>query len=158
MRVIWEQPPLVRQSRRDTCWAAVLESFCSVAPLRPKLKQFEIIEEFAHLCNSHLDQKIERDRLKLLLAERRFGLAVEEVSPEYFETTPEFLFQKLKSGYVILGYWEKATNGWHIVLVYGLDGTNVLFIDPDAAAGGQGVKDLKYFSARGNILVVSQKW
>ncbi len=142
----------------DTCWAAVLESFCSVAPLRPRSTQAEFITEFAHLCNSHLDLKIERDRLKLLFADNRFGLVIEEVSPRYFETTPEFLYQKLRSGYVILGYWENATNGWHLVLVYGIENESVLFFNPDSAVGGFYKKEFSYFTDRGNILIASQKW
>ena len=147
---------LVRQSRLDTCWGLGIQSFCTLH-LWAELSR-EIIEEFTHLCNSHLDLKIERNRLKLLFADRRFGLGVEEVSAHYFESTPQFLYQKLKSGYVILGYWENATNGWHLALVYGIKDTSVLFVDPDGATCGYIEQGLDHFSKRGNILVASQKW
>jgi hypothetical protein len=155
---IWAPPPDIRQEHRDICWAAVLEVFCSITPARPRMKQGEIVREFIDLCNSELDWKMPLDGLRRLFVDPRFGLQIEEVSNVYFTKTPNFLLQKLRSGYVILGYWEPRTHGWHVGLIYGLDGCRVHYLNPDNVDGGLLANELEYFGERGNLIVASQRW
>jgi hypothetical protein len=158
MRILWDPPPDIRQHRNDTCWAAVLAAFFAVTPGRPKIDQFAIFEEFQHLCNSDHDKRIELGRMKVLFADHRFGLIVEEVSAKYFMTAYGFLFHKLKTGPMIVGYWEPVMSSWHGVLVYGLDGSILHFLNPDSESGGLLTNNIEYFCSKGNILVASRKW
>lgn len=158
MRIMWERPPDIRQEYHDTCWAAVLEAFCRIVPGRPHLRQGELKREFGNLSNSLLDHKVPLDGIRRLFSDHRFGLEIEEVSPAYFANTPTFLFQKLQSGPVIIGYWEPSTNGWHLSLIYGMDRAVVSYQNPDTDDGGYLTNDIEYFALKGNILIGSRRW
>jgi hypothetical protein len=158
MRIILETPPDIRQRSSDTCWAAVLEAFCRVTPGRPRLDQDELLRQFGKLSNSPLDRKIPLDGIRRLFSDHRFGIEIEEVSHTYFAKTPAFLFQKLQTGPVIIGYWEPATNGWHLSLIYGMDKTSVFYLNPDMDGGGYLTNDIEYFSSKGNIIIGSRRW
>lgn len=158
MRIIWETPPDIRQRSNDTCWAAVLEAFCRTSPGRPKLDQNDLFTEFSSLCNSELDHKMPLNSMRRMFADPRFGLEIEEVSNAFFKSSPSFVFKKLAAGMIIVGYWEPKTNGWHVVLVYGIDETKLLYMNPDAPDGGLLTDDIAYFASRGNILVASRRW
>lgn len=158
MKISWETPPDIRQRSDDTCWAAVLEVFCCVSPGRPQLNQDEFLREYGKLSNSPLDRKIPLDGIRRLFADHRFGIELEEVSNHYFRNTPEFLFQKLQTGPVIVGYWEPSTTGWHLSLIYGIDKTVVSYLNPDKDDGGYLTKDIEYFCSKGNILIGSRRW
>lgn len=158
MRIIWETPPDERQTSHDTCWAAVLAAFCRVCPGRPQIDQQALLREFGNLSNSPLDRKIPLDGIRRLFADPRFGIEIEEVSQTYFANTPAFLFQKLKAGPVIIGYWEPSTNGWHLSLIYGIDKTIVSYPNPDMDDGGLLENELEYFAMKGNILIGSRRW
>ena len=155
---MWEPPPDIRQRSLDTCWAAVLDAFCRVSPGRPQLNQDELLRDFGKLANSPLDRKIPLDGIRKLFSDHRFGIEIEEVSNNYFASTPAFLFQKLKTGQVIIGYWEPATTGWHLSLIYGMDETVVLYLNSDKENGGYLTNDIKYFTSKGNILIGSRRW
>ncbi len=158
MRIIWETPPDIRQRSSDTCWAAVLEVFCRVSLGRPHTNQDELLREYGKLSNSLLDRKIPLDGIRRLFSDHRFGIEIEEISHLYFANTPAFLFQKLQTGPVIIGYWEPATNGWHLSLIYGIDKKLVSYLNPDMDDGGHLTNDIEYFSSKGNILIGSRRW
>ncbi|MBN1676027.1 MAG: hypothetical protein JXR37_33595 [Kiritimatiellae bacterium] len=156
--VRWAAPKDVRQDYDDTCWAAVMESFCWSNPGRPKVSQEEIRKQYNHVCHAGKDGTMTRRGLHILFADVRFGLKSMEATPGAF--TSAFLYQKLQRGHVVLGYWESKISGWHVGLVYGLSGVSVSYLDPDYQHGGLLTASISHFAAlgRGNVVVASRRW
>lgn len=156
-----DKPSDVRQDYGDTCWAAVLESFCAASSGRPKTKQADFVKQFDHLCvggKTGKDGTMSRAGMHTMFKDVRFGLKVEEVTADYFKSTEEYLAIKLASGLVILGYWEKFIPGWHVGLVYGIDGKSVSYMNPDFAQGGFLKNNLDYFATKSNLIVAWRAW
>jgi hypothetical protein len=158
---ILNKPADVRQDYGDTCWAAVLESFCGASLGRPRLKQADIVKQFDHLCvggKTGKDGTMSRVGMHTMFKDVRFGLKVEEITKDYFKTTEEYLPQKLSKGLVIVGYWEKFLPGWHVSLIYGIDGRNVSYMNPDYTKGGYLKNDLNYFADKSNLVFAWRSW
>lgn len=155
---IWNAPPDVRQDYDDTCWAAVLEAFCAASPGRPKLKQAEIVKQFEKFSFSATDGTLTRQGLHTMLRDHRFGLKTEEADNAYFKKTPAYLNNKLAAGMVVIGYWEPKIGGWHVSLIYGLNGTKVYYLNPDFSNGGLLTSEVSYFGQKGKMVIGWRAW
>lgn len=153
---MWATPPDVRQNYDHTCWAAVMEAFCAVSPGRPKLDQEKIFEQYKKTALP--DESMSRQGLRTLLSDVRWGLGVVDVTTDGFMASPEFIYQKLTAGHVVLGYWEAKITGWHVGLAYGLAGRSVHYHNPDGSNGGRLRDDLTYFAKKGPLVVGWRKW
>ena len=154
-KMIHSAPTPVYQSYTDTCWAAVMEAFCAVAHGRPKVTEAQIISEYSGYC--YQDGTLKMDGLWALLGDLRFGLKRNYITAGGF--TGSYLYQKLCSGYVIIGYYEVAIGGKHVGLIYGVDGSYVYYMNPDSMIGGNKVMSISHFSGPGgNIIIGSQQW
>lgn len=148
-------PTPVYQTYNDTCWAAVMEAFCSVALGRPKVTEAEIIAQYDKYC--YKDGTMKMQGLWAILGDVRFGLKRNYVPSSGF--TGSYLYQKLCSGYVIIGYWEVAIGGKHVALIYGADGDFVYFMNPDDQIGGNKIMSINHFSGSGMDLTIGwQRW
>jgi hypothetical protein len=154
--ILWATPPDVRQNYNNTCWAAVMESFCATAPGRPKLDQEQIFTQFERFALK--DESMARKGLRTLFSDVRWGLNQMDCPAEAFSKGPEFLYQKLTAGNVILGYWETKIGGWHVSMAYGLKGRTVHYHNPDNSNGGRLKDDLGYFSKKSPVVVAWRKW
>ena len=155
---VWTAPPDIRQDYSDTCWAAILEAFCAASPGRPPIKQAEIVKQFDKFTFSATDGTMTRHGMHTMLRDVRFGLKTEDVDHEYLSKTPAYLLQKLGAGMVVIGYWEQKINGWHVSLIYGLDGTKVSYLNPDYSNGGLLTDELTYFGKKGKVLLGWRAW
>jgi|WetSurMetagenome_2_1015567.scaffolds.fasta_scaffold586441_2 hypothetical protein len=153
---IHRAPTPVHQTYTDTCWAAVIQAFCSVAIGRPKVTEEQIIREYDSYC--HKDGTLTLKGLWAILGDIRFGLSRNYVSSKNF--TSDYLYQKLCSGYVVIGYHEIAINGKHVGLIYGIDDDSVYYMNPDAGVtGGNKTMSINHFTGSGSDLIVGgQKW
>lgn len=154
-KIVRRAPTPVYQTYTDTCWAAVMEAFCSVAPGRPTVTEEQIIAEYAKYC--YKDGTMKMNGLWALLGDVRFGLNRNCIYSSGF--TGSYLYQKLCSGYVIIGYYEVAIGGKHVALIYGVDGSYVYFMNPDSLIGGNKVMSINHFTGSSTELVIgSQRW
>lgn len=154
--VQWKTPPDVRQNYDHTCWAAVMEAFCSVSPGRPKLDQEQIYDQYKKVALP--DESMDRKGMHTLLKDVRWGLHVADVDAAGFTSSPEVIYQKLTAGHVVLGYWEDKIGGWHVGLAYGLAGRTILYHNPDSSTGGPLRDDLAYFGRKGPLIVGWRSW
>lgn len=156
--VSWNPPPNVRQDYNDTCWAAVMESFCAASPGRPKVTQDEIVKQFGKYCYSSTDGTMTRRGLHILFGDKRFGLKVMEVAPNAFSAL--LVSQKLGHGLVPIGYWERRISGWHVGLIYGISGGTVHYHNPDFSNGGRLTDPVSHFcpSRKGNLILAWRAW
>jgi hypothetical protein len=148
-------PTPVYQTYTDSCWAAVMQAFCSVAVGRPPVTEEQIITEYSKYCYS--DGTMKMNGLWAILGDVRFGLKRNYVASSGF--TGSYLCQKLSSGYVIIGYYEVAIGGKHVALIYGVDGDTVYFMNPDSVIGGNKIMSINHFSGAGIDLIIGwQRW
>ncbi len=156
--ILWKEPPDVRQDYDDNCWAAILEAFCAVAPGRPKIGQAQITKEFGNLSFSKTDGTMTRKGLYVMFADVRFGLKATDVAPAAFSEL--LLREKLGMGHVILGYYESKIGGYHVNLVYGINGTSVSHLDPDYSHGGLLKSPLAHFNPKDkdNPVIAWRAW
>ncbi len=152
---IHNRPTPVYQTYNDTCWAAVIEAFCSVAIGRPKVTEAEIIAQYDKYC--YKDGTMKMQGLWAILGDVRFGLKRNYIASSGF--TGSYLYQKLSSGYVVIGYYEVAIGGKHVALIYGVDGDFVYFMNPDSSIGGNKIMSINHFSGAGMDLIIGrQAW
>ena len=155
------KPADIRQTYGYSCWAAVLESFCASTAGRPKVKEIDLLNQFEKLTvggGKTNDFTMSRVGMHTMFKDARFGLKTEEVTAGFFTSSEEYLPQKLAKGLVIVGYWEKFIPGWHVGLVYGIDGRIVSYMNPDFTKGGYLKNDLSYFGEKSNLVVAWRSW
>ncbi len=161
---VWSTPEDYRQLWNNSCWAAVLHVFCMGSPGRPKVTERELADTYDTENNrtyTYQDGTIKPEGIKTILGEARFGMKTESWDPETFTSKPDYLAQKLGSGWVILAYYEPKIRGGHVCLVYGLKGSSVLYLNPDPATGGLLQDDLSYFKQKpktGKMIVAWRAW
>ncbi len=162
--VMWQTPEDYRQAWKTSCWAAVLHTFCVGTPGRPRLTEQEIADTYDPEDNrtyTFEDGSIKPDGLRRMVQEARFGMKSEYWDAPVFSSKPDYLAQKLGSGWVILGYYEPKIAGGHVALVYGVKNSKVYYLNPDNINGGLLTDDISYFKQNlnsGSIVVCWRAW
>ncbi len=160
----WVTPEDQRQTWNNSCWAAVLSTFCKGSPGRPTVTEKDLADYYDRENDrtyTYADGTIKPEGLRKIFSEPRFGLKIEAWDPATFTAKPAYLAQKLGAGWVILAYYEPKIGGGHVCLVYGINDNTVAYQNPDASTGGLLRDDLSYFEHKpvgGKMLVVWRAW
>ncbi len=106
----------VKQEDKTSCWAACLEWWLKAVESRPKLEQWEIIEEYSEYWESTSDGTISKLGLCKLVYDARWRMQVQyQLALNIREET---LLEHLARGPVYFGYYEKKVNGNHVNVIY----------------------------------------
>lgn len=117
-------PPLVRQTRQDSCWAAVLESWSRADRRMPQgLQQQQLIDQWGEGPTGGINPEVKIPRIAAA-----YGL---QVPRESFRFVLSYLERHLDSSYVFCASSVPGSIYMHSVLVYGIRGSNILTMDPD---------------------------
>jgi len=121
-------PPYIHQSNLEHCWAATIESLSTVEPrLGGHVGQNNLISDpwiQQHLNPNHGLNMLEGFRtLTTHYGMHYQGLAAGVASATSFEAA-------LRRSYVIVGYVVVIGHASHVVLAYGVTGTDLRIMDP----------------------------
>jgi hypothetical protein len=107
----WQVPP-IRQSTRDTCWAACIAWWGkATGGGRPQMTQDEIYVKYAHLADEN--NRMSRANLAQILNEPIWK-ARTEVITGLRDLGKNYFLQKLESGPMIIGYRDALYGEGHV--------------------------------------------
>lgn len=139
-------PPRVRQSRKDSCWAATLESWSKTDSRIPTVMEAQMIADYGEGPTAGITPT-----LKIPVIAERFGL---KAGGFHGRDLDEYLTEYLRFSHVFCGYKRDQTFH-HSVLIYRLSGqnsTHVSYMDPDG--GYHRWQTLDWFSANGPLVLM----
>lgn len=125
----------VAQFDPTSCWAAALEWWARAIGGRTVVRQVDLL----NICVQYWDSRdpdnnpnygtISREGLIAVINDSRWGMTASAMPGSQLTTT--LLNQKMLLGPVILGYYEPAVSGNHVVLACGASATYVAAMNPD---------------------------
>jgi hypothetical protein len=128
--------PAVVQFDPAACWAASLEWWARAMGNRPVMNQLGLINLYHSRWDSRGDMDtnpgygtVSRANLIAVLGDGRWQTAVEEIHGSAF--TCAYVNQKVRFGPCIVGYYEPAVRGNHVVVAYGASSMLVDCMNPD---------------------------
>ncbi len=150
----------VAQFDPTACWAACLEWWARAMGNRTIITQLNLINLYHDQWDSSNPDAnpnygtVSADNLRAILRDARWGLSCEDVSGSHF--TCSYVNQKMRRGPCIVGYYEQAVQGNHVVVPYGASATHVAYMDPD---GGRfrGLP-VGHFTGTASIIVGWPNW
>jgi hypothetical protein len=125
----------VQQFDPTACWAASLEWWARAIGGRPVIRQIELLNLYLRYWDSSNPDTnpnygtISRDGLIAVLNDTRWGMSAEAMPGVRLTTT--LINQKMRRGPVIVGYYEPAVQGNHVVVAYGASNTHIAAMNPD---------------------------
>lgn len=120
------RPPLNKQNKDCSCWAACIDSFSRATPGVPTYTESSLIQSYGTGADGGLNLS-NLLRLKTELA--RHKVKYEDAIPQS-DLTPYWIEERLKSSHLMLMYQTKVkSNDWHAILVYGIDNW-LIYMDP----------------------------
>jgi hypothetical protein len=129
----------IQQFDPTACWAAALQWWARAAGGRTVITQLNLLNLYLRYWDSSGDPDtnpnygtISRAGLISVINDPRWGMSASAMAGG--ELTTVLLNQKMRLGPVILGYYEPAVGGNHVVVAYGASATHVAVMNPD---GGQ---------------------
>ena len=125
----------VQQFDPTACWAAALQWWARAIGGRTVVRQLDLLNLYLQYWDSRDPDNnpnygtISRAGLISVLGDSRWGMAPEAMPGAQLTTT--LLNQRMRLGPVILGYYEPAVSGNHVVVAYGASATHVAAMNPD---------------------------
>ena len=125
----------VAQFDPTSCWAASLEWWARAIGGRTVVRQLDLLNLYVQYWDSSDPDNnpnygtISRDGLISVINDSRWGMTASPIRGSEFTTV--LLNQKMRLGPVILGYYEPAVSGNHVVVAYGASDTYVAAMNPD---------------------------
>lgn len=117
------RPPLNRQDRADSCWAAALDSFSRVTHGMTRLHERDLIARYGTGTTGGLNAaNLERLRAELAQQNVRIALITNPSMPYDIE-------DRLRLSHVVCAGQQNTTQ-WHAWLIYGIDSTFVMYMEP----------------------------
>jgi hypothetical protein len=128
----------VQQFDPTSCWAAALQWWARAIGGRVVVRQLDLLNIYVRYWDSSGDPDtnpnygtISRAGLISVINDSRWGMSASAIAGGDFTTV--LLNQKMRLGPVILGYYEPAVGGNHVVVAYGASETHVAVMNPDGA-------------------------
>ena len=125
----------VAQFDPTSCWAAALEWWARAIGGRTVVRQVDLLNIYVRYWDSSDPDNnpnygtISREGLIAVINDPRWGMTASAMPGSQLTTV--LLNQKMRQGPVILGYYEPAVNGKHVVVAYGASATHVAAMNPD---------------------------
>jgi hypothetical protein len=125
----------VAQFDPTSCWAAALEWWARAIGGRTVVRQLDLLNIYVRYWDSSDPDNnpnygtISREGLISVINDSRWGMTATAMPGTQFTTV--LLNQKMRLGPVILGYYEPAVSGNHVVVAYGASETHVAAMNPD---------------------------
>jgi hypothetical protein len=125
----------VAQFDPTSCWAAALEWWARAIGGRVVVRQVDLLNIYLRYWDSSDPDNnpnygtISREGLISVINDSRWGMTASAMPGT--ELTAVLLNQKMHLGPVILGYYEPAVSGNHVVVAYGASETHVAAMNPD---------------------------
>jgi hypothetical protein len=127
----------IQQFDPTSCWAAALQWWASAVGGRTVVRQLDLLSMYVRFWDSRDPDNnpnygtISRAGLISVIGDSRWGMTASAMAGGEFTTS--LLNQKMRLGPVILGYYEPAVGGNHVVVAYGASNTHVAAMNPDGA-------------------------
>jgi hypothetical protein len=128
----------VQQFDPTACWAAALQWWARAIGGRVVVRQLDLLSLYVRYWDSAGDPDtnpnygtISRAGLISVIQDSRWSMTASAMAGG--DLTTRLLNQKMRFGPVILGYYEPAVSGNHVVVVYGASETHVAAMNPDGA-------------------------
>lgn len=128
----------VQQFDPTACWAAALQWWARAIGGRTVITQLNLLNLYVRYWDSSGDPDtnpnygtISRAGLLSVIDDPRWGMSSSAIAGG--DLTTVLLNQKMRLGPVILGYYEPAVGGNHVVVAYGASDTHVAVMNPDGA-------------------------
>ncbi|MEO5628522.1 MAG: hypothetical protein ABIQ62_01990 [Thermomonas sp.] len=143
MTITRAMPPIIRQSRIDTCWAAILESWSRIDGRLPHLRQEALIDQWGEGSTGGITP-----RIKIPAISREYGLQFGGFAGgELVARLEQFLSQS----HMFCAYTRGSYT--HAVLIYRMsDRGNISYIDPDG--GHDRWQTVDWFNHRGPYILM----
>jgi hypothetical protein len=129
----------VQQFDPTSCWAAALQWWARAIGGRTVIRQLDLLNIYLRYWDSSGDPDtnpnygtISRAGLISVIGDSRWAMTASAMPGG--ELTTSLLNQKMRFGPVILGYYEPAVSGNHVVVVYGASETYAAAMNPDGAS------------------------
>ena len=125
----------VEQLDPTSCWAAALQWWARAIGGRVVVRQVDLLNIYVRYWDSRDPDNnpnygtISRAGLISVIGDSRWGMTASAMPGG--ELTTGLLNQKMRLGPVILGYYEPAVSGNHVVVAYGASATHVAAMNPD---------------------------
>ena len=125
----------VQQFDPTSCWAAALQWWARAIGGRVVVRQLDLLNIYVRYWDSSNPDTnpnygtISRPGLISVMQDSRWGMAASPMPGG--ELTTALLNQKMRLGPVIMGYYEPAVSGNHVVVAYGASATHVAVMNPD---------------------------
>lgn len=125
----------VQQFDPTSCWAAALQWWARAIGGRVVVRQLDLLNIYVRYWDSRDPDTnpnygtIARAGLISVIEDSRWGMAASAMPGGELTTT--LLNQKMRLGPVILGYYDPAVSGNHVVVAYGASATHVAVMNPD---------------------------
>jgi len=125
----------VAQFDPTSCWAAALEWWARAIGGRVVVRQVDLLNVYLRYWDSSNPDNnpnygtISREGLISVINDSRWGMTASAMPGTQLTTV--LLNQKMHLGPVILGYYEPAVSGNHVVVAYGASETHVAAMNPD---------------------------
>jgi hypothetical protein len=125
----------VTQFDPTSCWAAALEWWARAIGGRAVVRQLDLLNIYVRYWDSRDPDNnpnygtISREGLISVINDSRWSMAASAMPGA--RLTTEVLNQKMRLGPVILGYYEPAVSGNHVVVAYGASATHVAVMNQD---------------------------
>ena len=125
----------VEQLDPTSCWAAALQWWARAIGGRVVERQVDLLKIYLRYWDSNNPDTnpnygtISRAGLISVIEDSRWGMAASAMPGG--ELTTVLLNQKMRLGPVILGYYDPAVSGNHVVVAYGASATHVAVMNPD---------------------------
>ena len=125
----------VNQFDPTACWAAALEWWARAIGGRTVVTQLNLLTLYLRYWDSTNPDTnpnygtISRAGLISVINDSRWGMTASAMSGGGLTTA--LLNQKMRLGPVLIGYYEPAVSGNHVVVAYGASDTHVAVMNPD---------------------------
>ena len=126
----------VAQFDPTACWAASLEWWARAIGGRTIVRQLDLINIYLRYWDSSGDPDtnpnygtISRAGLIAVINDARWSMTSSAMAGS--QLTTSLLNQKMRYGPVLIGYYEPAVSGNHVVVAYGASDTHVAVMNPD---------------------------